>query len=113
MQRDVIYTAGNGAAALAIGDLDCDLDLDLAMVNEYRDEVSVLLNDCILIGNVNLDGEVNLLVVQPFVVPLQNSGYQDEADINQDGALNLLDGGTHLQKKMFFLTHYGRVADGN
>ena len=44
-----------------------------------------------VLGDVNLDGEVNLLDVQPFVVLLQNSGYQDEADINQDGLLNLLD----------------------
>ena len=45
----------------------------------------------ILLGDVNLDGVVNLLDVQPFVVLISNGGFQVEADINQDGFLNLLD----------------------
>lgn len=45
----------------------------------------------ILLGDVNLDGEVNLLDVQPFVELLTNGGFQLEADINGDGFADLLD----------------------
>ena len=45
----------------------------------------------ILIGDVNLDGSVDLLDVAPFVELLSNGGFQAEADINQDGQVNLLD----------------------
>lgn len=44
-----------------------------------------------LLGDVNQDGQVNLLDVHPFVDLLNSGGYQVEADINQDGVLNLLD----------------------
>ena len=45
------------------------------------------------LGDVNLDGRVDLLDVQPFVDLLSSSSFQDEADINRDGNLNLLDVG--------------------
>ena len=44
-----------------------------------------------LIGDVNLDGVVNLLDVTPFVELVTGGEYQAEADINKDGAVNLLD----------------------
>ena len=44
-----------------------------------------------LLGDVNLDGVVNLLDVSPFVSHLQNSTFQAEADLNGDGQVNLLD----------------------
>ncbi|MEM9410378.1 MAG: dockerin type I repeat-containing protein [Planctomycetota bacterium] len=47
--------------------------------------------DTVLLGDVNLDGEINLLDVAPFVELLANGGFQNEADLNQDGVLNLLD----------------------
>ena len=43
------------------------------------------------IGDVNMDGEVNLLDVSPFVDLLTGGGFQLEADINADGEVNLLD----------------------
>lgn len=43
------------------------------------------------IGDVNQDGAVNLVDVQPFVDLLVSSGFQCEADINEDGAVDLLD----------------------
>ena len=46
-----------------------------------------------LIGDVNLDGVVDLLDVSPFVELLVNGEFQIEADINQDGEVNLLDVG--------------------
>ena len=44
-----------------------------------------------LLGDVNLDGVVNLLDVQPFVDLLVSGDFQAEADINQDGVVDLLD----------------------
>ncbi len=45
----------------------------------------------LLVGDVNLDGVVNLLDVDPFVNLLTTGDFQAEADINQDGEINLLD----------------------
>lgn len=47
----------------------------------------------ILLGDVNLDGIVSLLDVQPFVNLIATGGYQAEADINLDGFVDLLDVG--------------------
>ena len=45
------------------------------------------------LGDVNRDGEVNLLDVAPFVDALSNGCYTFEADIDQDGFVTLLDVG--------------------
>ena len=50
-----------------------------------------------LLGDVNLDGVVNLLDVAPFVDLLTGGEFQFEADINQDGAVNLLDVGPFVE----------------
>ena len=47
----------------------------------------------LILGDVNGDGEVNLLDVGPFVDLLGTGGYLPAADINGDGAVNLLDVG--------------------
>ena len=44
-----------------------------------------------VLGDVNLDGTVDLLDVAPFVDLLANGDFQPEADINQDGIVDLLD----------------------
>ena len=44
-----------------------------------------------ILGDVNQDGAVNLLDVQPFVELLSSGDFQVEADTNGDGAVNLLD----------------------
>ena len=49
------------------------------------------INPIVIFGDVNQDGVVNLLDVQPFIDLLNSGGFLDEADINQDGAVNLLD----------------------
>ena len=46
-----------------------------------------------LLGDINQDGAVNLLDVDPFVDLLTSSMFQIEADINDDGVVNLLDVG--------------------
>ena len=44
-----------------------------------------------LLGDVNCDGEVNLLDVAPFIDTLTTDPFNPKADINQDGQVNLLD----------------------
>ena len=59
------------------------------------DRLEINLVDCatveVLHGDVNLDGVVNLLDVQPFVDIISSNGFQAEADVNKDGVVNLLD----------------------
>lgn len=43
------------------------------------------------LGDINQDGNIDLLDVAPFVELLTNGKFQEEADINQDGVLDLLD----------------------
>ena len=43
------------------------------------------------IGDINLDGTVDLLDVTPFVELLTNAGFQCEADIDENGTVDLLD----------------------
>ena len=51
---------------------------------------NVVVEECIL-GDVNLDGQINLLDVGPFVEKLGTQEFQCEVDINLDGLVNLLD----------------------
>ena len=44
-----------------------------------------------LVGDVNQDGEIDMLDVEPFVERLLSGLYQGEADVNEDFELNLLD----------------------
>ena len=44
-----------------------------------------------VLGDLNLDGEVNGLDVDPFVDVLLSGPFQMEADMNQDGEVNGLD----------------------
>ena len=43
------------------------------------------------LGDVNIDGQVNLLDVAPFVDAVNSGNFVSEADINLDGDVNLLD----------------------
>ena len=47
--------------------------------------------DEFLLGDVNQDGNVDLLDVEPFVDLLTSGGFLREADINGDGVVDLLD----------------------
>ena len=50
-----------------------------------------------LFGDVNQDGQVNLLDVQPFVDLLTSGGYLLEADIRRDNTVDLLDVGGFVE----------------
>ena len=51
------------------------------------------MDESFLLGDVNLDGDVNLLDVEPFINILVSGNFQMEADINQDRSVDLLDVG--------------------
>ena len=44
-----------------------------------------------LLGDVNLDGEVDFLDISPFIRVLLSGDFLEEADLNQDGEVNFLD----------------------
>ena len=48
------------------------------------------------LGDVNMDGNVNLLDIQPFVALISSGKFLKTADINGDGAVNLLDIGPFI-----------------
>ena len=50
-----------------------------------------VVESSVLLGDVNMDGAINLLDVGPFVGAVSNGTYIAEADVNQDGFVNLLD----------------------
>ncbi len=68
---------------------------DGSVVEAGVDGVEILLVSCeedmTLLGDVNMDGVVNLLDVAPFIELIANGGFLPEADMNQDGVVNLLD----------------------
>ena len=45
----------------------------------------------LILGDVNCDGEINLLDVAPFVDAISSGEFHPKADINDDGVINLLD----------------------
>ncbi|MEM9410728.1 MAG: hypothetical protein AAGA30_06415 [Planctomycetota bacterium] len=49
------------------------------------------LNTKLVLGDVNRDGQADLLDVQPFVLLINTGAFQAEADTNQDGIVDLLD----------------------
>ena len=53
--------------------------------------LTVTLSTDLLLGDVNLDGEVNFLDIAPFISILSANGFQAEADIDQSGGVNFLD----------------------
>ncbi len=52
---------------------------------------NIVIEEPCMLGDVNLDGDVNLLDVSPFVDRISQQQYQCEADVNEDGEVNLLD----------------------
>ena len=51
----------------------------------------------VLLGDINLDGNVNLLDVAPFVELVSSGQFQAEGDTNGDGVVNLLDVGPFIE----------------
>jgi len=65
--------------------------LETASFDDDSGQVVVVVPATGILGDVNMDGMVNLLDISPFVEILGNNLYQFEADLNEDGIVNLLD----------------------
>ncbi len=70
--------------------LETEFDMDEQKLILADDLIFAIAN-AFELGDVNRDGRVNLLDVQPFVDLLTTGGFQVEADINQNGVVSLLD----------------------
>ncbi len=75
-----------GPAGLSILLVDSEYGTDFQRVI-----VNISEGTDVLLGDVNRDGDVNLLDVMPFIAILSSMKYQVEADINEDGEVDLLD----------------------
>ncbi|MEM9410054.1 MAG: choice-of-anchor tandem repeat NxxGxxAF-containing protein, partial [Planctomycetota bacterium] len=70
---------------------------EIAFWLRFTDESEAIVKTIIdgqkgpVLGDINLDGLVNLLDVDPFVQLLSLGQFQIEADLNLDGVVNLLD----------------------
>jgi hypothetical protein len=64
------------------------IDIDNVVFNRFGD---------VLLGDINLDGIVNLLDVAPFVDLINSGQFQAEGDLNGDGIVNLLDVGPFIE----------------
>jgi len=49
-----------------------------------------------LLGDVDINGEVDFLDIDPFIDLLSTGGFVPEADVNQDGAVNFEDIGPFI-----------------
>ena len=83
---------------VATGDFNGD-GVDDAAIGHSAGNLEILFFDCreTLLGDVNLDGNVDLLDVSPFVALLTSGSFQLEADINRDNEVNLLDIGGFVE----------------
>ena len=52
---------------------------------------NVTLTNRVLVGDVNLDGDVNFLDIAPFIAILSSVTFQAEADVNGSGSVNFID----------------------
>ena len=78
-----------------VGNLDFgpfDTFADLQAVPGFASSGSTITVTLVpLLGDVNLDGEVNFLDISPFISVLSSGPFQVEADIDENGVVNFLD----------------------
>lgn len=90
LRSNVFNGLGQGAVVQTVGNLDLVINY---FGGDGNDITVVAVPRNALLGDVNLDGVVDLLDVGPFVILLSNNVFQTEADVNQDGIVSLLDVG--------------------
>lgn len=96
----IIPAAANPACA-SILDVDNDHDLDLVLLDEIADLMRVYRNTGPLVdGDMNCDGSVDILDINPFTLALSDPAAYDaaypncnrnNADVNDDGNVDVLD----------------------
>ncbi len=59
--------------------------------NASNPTITVTLVPPVILGDVDLNGVVDFLDINPFIQVLATEGFQAEADCNQDGAVDFLD----------------------
>jgi hypothetical protein len=96
-----IYTGG-GTGSYGFWDLDTGTFNEILPLEAFEDPIGsgyelemaigLASKGCAFdLGDVNQDGLVSLLDVNPFVALLTSGGFLCEADINEDGSVTLLD----------------------
>ena len=85
---------GAFAGQICPSDVNGDGLVDVVVVT-FGNEITVLLNQrvapSVLVGDINLDGGIDLFDVSPFVPLMLNGHFQNEADTNKDGIVDLND----------------------
>ena len=80
-----------GQTNLITGPNALGISNDGQVLNATFNTAQINVTPDVLLGDVNLDGKVNLLDIADFVDRISMNQYQAEADINQDELVNLLD----------------------
>ena len=70
---------------------EVSFDLQNKLVSGNGNDFGLDTIELAMVGDINCDGEIDLLDVAPFVDVLTGSDLTIKADINQDGIVNLLD----------------------
>ena len=84
---DKLYMLYTGEGEEAIGFAELTFDPNSSNTTGPQGD----LIDAVLLGDVNLDGNVNFFDVSPFISILAAQGFLPQADINEDGTVNFLD----------------------
>ena len=85
-----VATAGDAITSVVV--INEVNDVDGGPIFDFVDNISFgVATKTGLPGDVNCDGEVNLLDVGPFVDVLTSGEFNAKADVNQDGVVDLLD----------------------
>ena len=83
--------AGLAVTATDNGDGNGRFNLTPVVGDSPVTNIQFTLGGAVLLGDVNMDGTVDLLDVQPFVDLIVNGIFQAEGDFNVDGTVDLLD----------------------
>ena len=86
------FSVDFGATPGMIGNTVTFIDGQILLNTEPGDTITIPEGDGapdVLLGDVNLDGLVNFLDISPFISRLADMENQAEADLNEDGVVNL------------------------
>ena len=92
-----VYTGG-GTGSYGSWDLDTGTFTEILALPGFADPIGTgyeleiaITGGTVLLGDINCDGEVNLLDVAPFVDLITSGGFSPKADFDGDGEVSLLD----------------------